>query len=104
MRDLSRLAPFGEENAKPLFAFSSVTPEQVFSFGKGKDHTKVSFKTKNGPLEAIAFFTPPDGFAAPLKSGAAVTLIAHAEQSFLLNRLTTRLRIVDVLPPDHVLC
>ena len=104
MRDLIQLAPFGEGNDKPLFAFPRVVPTQVFSFGKGRDHTKVSFKTKNGPLEAIAFFTPPDGFAAPLKSGAAVTLIAHAEQSFFMNRLTTRLRIVDVLPPDHVLC
>src|SRR3989344_5729607 len=74
MRDLLKLAPFGEGNDKPLFAFPSVAPQQVFSFGKGKDHTKVVFKTKNGPLEAIAFFTPPDGFAAPLLSGGAVPL------------------------------
>ena len=39
-----------------------------------------------------------------LKSGAAVTLIAHAEQSFFMNRLTTRLRIVDALPADYDLC
>jgi single-stranded-DNA-specific exonuclease len=104
MREIMKLAPFGEGNDKPLFAFPSVVPEQVFSFGKGKDHTKAVFKTKHGPLEAVAFFTPPDEFAAPLKSGAAVTLIAHAEQSFFMNRLATRLRIVDVLPPDYVLC
>lgn len=104
MRDLMRLAPFGEGNPKPLFAFSRVTPEQVFSFGKGKDHTKVSFKTKHGPLEAIAFFAEPGAFGAPLLSGAPVTLIAHAEQSFFMNRLQTRLRIVDVLPPDCNLC
>lgn len=104
MRDLIQLAPFGEGNAKPLFVFPRATPERVFSFGKGKDHTKALFKTKHGSLEAIAFFIAPDGFSAPLEAGAPVTLIAHAEQSFFMNRLTTRLRIVDVLPLEYVLC
>lgn len=104
MRDLARLAPFGEGNQKPIFAFRHVTPEKVFSFGKGQDHTKVSFRTRHGALEAIAFFAQPDAFSTPLQAGAPITLIAHAEQSFFMNRLVTRLRIVDVLPPDHNLC
>ncbi|MDZ4284275.1 MAG: hypothetical protein U1A28_00425, partial [Patescibacteria group bacterium] len=104
MRNLAKLAPFGEGNAKPLFAFPRVTPEQVSLFGKGKDHTKASFRTKTGSLEAVAFFAGPDAFTVSLESGAPVTLIAHTEQSFFMNRLSTRLRILDVLPSEYVLC
>ena len=104
MREVMRLAPFGEGNPKPLFAFPRVTPESVSLFGKGKEHTKVSLRTRQGTLEAIAFFTQPDGFAAPLQDGAPVTLVAHVEQAFFMNRFVTRLRIVDVLPPEYALC
>ncbi len=104
IRDVMSLAPFGEGHAKPIFAFPQVTPSRVLVFGKGKDHTKIEFKTKRGTIEAIAFFAEPDGFGAPLKSGAPITLIAHIEQSFFMNRPQTRLRIIDVLPPEHVLC
>lgn len=104
MRDVAALAPYGEGNAKPLFAFPQVTPVRVLSFGKGRDHTKIEFKTKRGILEAIAFFAQPDGFSVPLQVGVPITLIAHAEQSFFMNQLVTRLRIVNVLPSEYVLC
>lgn len=102
VRDIMRLAPFGEANQKPLFAFPAVVPEKVALFGKGNEHTKVSFKTKRGALEAISFFTAPDQFRVPLAAGAPVTLLAHVEEIFFMNRRQTRLRIVDVLSSDCV--
>ncbi len=100
VREINQLAPFGEANAKPLFAFRSVTPARVEQFGKAGDHTKVRFETASGAVEAIAFFAEPDTFSTPLVAGESRTIIAHAEQSFFMNRMTTRLRIVDVLPAD----
>lgn len=105
VRDIMRLAPFGEENPKPLFAFPRVTPDRVTSFGKGNEHTKAEFRIRaGGTLEAVAFFTPTDAFRAPLRAGAPVTMLAHVEQSFFMSRQTTRLRIVDILPPGYELC
>lgn len=104
VREIASLAPFGEGNAKPLFAFRAVTPQAVELFGKGRDHTKCRFETARGALEAIAFFSTPDSFRVPLTSGEPVTLIAHIERSFFMRRASTRLRIVDVLPADARVC
>ena len=104
VRNLNTLAPFGEANAKPLFAFANVVPQSVTQFGKGKDHTKLVLAHPRGTLEAIAFFSLPDSFTTPLSTEVPVTLIAHVEQSFFMNRLSIRLRIVDVLPADADVC
>lgn len=100
VRDLIALAPYGEGNPKPLFAFRDVTPDRVEQFGKGKDHARVQF----GSLEAIAFFADPESFAEPLVAGKPVTLVAHVERSYFMNRPRTRLRIVDVLPAGADVC
>lgn len=104
VRDITSLAPFGEGNPKPLFAFREVVPQSVELFGKGKDHLKVLCTTTRGPLEAIAFFAQPEQFQAPLVVGASVTLVAHLERSTFRGRAHTRLRIVDALPPAYDLC
>ncbi len=97
VRELATLAPFGAENPKPLFAFSGVTPERVEQFGKGREHLKLSFQTARGPREAIAFFATTDSFQTVPQVGESLTLLAHVEQSFFMNRPQIRLRIVDIL-------
>lgn len=96
-RTLRTLAPYGEGNRKPVFRFLEVTPESVAPFGKTKEHTKLVFKTKRGPLEAISFFNLPEDFGVTPEVGKACTLIAHAEESFFMGRLQKRLRIIAVL-------
>jgi len=102
--EIASLAPFGEGNAKPLFAFRAITPQAVELFGKGRDHTKCRLETAHSALEAIAFFATPDSFRVPLTTGVPVTLVAHVERSFFMRRASTRLRIVDVLPADAEVC
>ncbi len=104
VHDVMTLAPFGEGNPKPLFAFPAVVPESVVVFGKGREHLKASFRTARGAREAIAFFSQHDSFSIPLIAQTPVTLIAHIEQSYFMNRPSVRLRIIDVLPPEYVLC
>lgn len=95
---LRLLSPFGPENAKPLFSFADVAPKKVEAFGKAKEHLKLVFETSKGPLEAIAFFTTPDNFETAPVAGKPITLLAHVEESYFMNRLQTRLRVVDILP------
>jgi len=96
-KDLLLLAPFGAGNQKPLFAFESVSPEEVLIFGKAREHLKLIFTTASGPLEAIAFFASPNSFHKEPSPGKSCTLLAHIEESFFMGRRQTRLRIVDIV-------
>lgn len=97
LQTLRQLAPFGEGNPKPLFRFHNVVPERVEVFGKTREHTKLVFQTQRGLIEAIAFFTKPDDFVATPNIDESCTVIAHVEESFFMNRMQTRLRIVDIV-------
>ncbi len=94
---LAELAPFGTGNPKPVFEFSAVAPLRVEAFGKAKEHVKLTFEDRGRTIEAIAFFASPESFTAVPEPEKPITLIAHVERSFFMNRLQTRLRIIDVL-------
>lgn len=96
-KTLKALAPYGMQNPKPLFRITGVIPDAVAIFGKIPEHTKITFTTGKGSLQAIAFFKKPDAFHVEPKVGTPCTLIAHAEESFFMGRRERRLRIVDVL-------
>ena len=96
-KDIQILAPFGEGNPKPLFRFNSVKPQKIEQFGKGKEHTKIIFDTLHGSREAIAFFKKLGQFTVSPEEGKPMTLIAHIEKSFFMNRPQLRLRVVDIV-------
>lgn len=91
------LAPFGMDNAKPLYKLIDVIAKEVAVFGKTKEHTKLQFDTTGYAREAIAFFKKPDDFTKEPKAGEKLTLLAHLEQSYFMGRLQTRLRIIDIV-------
>lgn len=95
--DLAILAPYGAGNPKPLFAFKGVSPRKVEQFGKAKEHLKLTFETTGGTLEAIAFFAKTEDFTVSPSEAVPMTLIAHVEQSYFMNRPQIRLRIIDIL-------
>ncbi len=97
VEDLALLAPYGAGNPKPLFAFKDVTPRKVEQFGKAKEHLKLTFETTSGTLEAIAFFAKAEDFTKSPADNCAVSLIAHVERSYFMNRPQIRLRIVDIV-------
>lgn len=91
---LTKLAPYGTGNRKPLFAFSKIKPKKVDQFGKTREHLKLVL---DGGLEAIAFFAKPEQFQNIPEIGKEITLLAHVEESYFMNRKQTRLRIVDIV-------
>lgn len=94
---LRDLAPFGMGNPKPLFVFRDIVPAEVSVFGKTKEHVKLILPRTEGKLEAIAFFKQPHSFQHTPKPGEPMTLVAHVEESFFMNRRQVRLRIIDIL-------
>jgi single-stranded-DNA-specific exonuclease len=93
-REISKLAPFGMGNPKPLFKLSPQTFSAIKLFGKHKEHLEVPL-TRNG-LKGIYFFAPKDAIER-VESGALCTLYGHLEESTFLGRSSLRFRIVDIL-------
>ena len=90
-------APFGCENEKPLYLINDFIPEAVSVFGKTKEHTKITFSTTGIAKEAIAFFKTPDNFTKKPEVGVRHNMLCHLEESYFMNRLQVRLRIVDIV-------
>ncbi len=96
--ELSKLAPFGIGNEKPLFLFKNVAPVTVKKFGKGSEHIELGFKKSNGsPLPAISFFGVTNEWANTVEPNKPLDLVASIEKSMFRGRPELRLRVVDVL-------
>lgn len=93
--EISKLAPFGMGNDKPLFLFHNVIAERINKFGKGKEHLEVQLRDGSHTARAIGFFCTPDSFGDKLQEGRVCNLAANLEKSFFGGRTETRLRIVD---------
>lgn len=95
--ELSKMAPYGKGNHKPLFAFQRVTPRKVEQFGKGQEHLKMVFETTAGTIEAIAFFAKSEDFSVNPEKTNVFTLLGHVENSFFMGRQQIRVRIIDIV-------
>ncbi len=90
-------APFGHSNSKPVYLINNVKPIKVEVFGKIKEHTKLVFETTGIAKEAIAFFKLPDSFTKTPSTDSTFSILVHLEESYFMNRLQVRLRVVDVV-------
>ncbi len=95
LRDLSKLAPFGVGNTKPLFVFSGIFIASTRAFGKGNDHLEAQLSDAQGNgVAGMSFFSTPDSFTKKLERGTKADIIGHVENDW---RGKPRIRIVDVL-------
>lgn len=97
---ISKLAPFGVGNPKPLFAFKDVTPVAAKSFGKTSNHLEVTYRnSKGGLIKAIMFGATPETFPT-LKDSH--TLLAYMERSLFAGKDEIRLRIDGIVSNDSL--
>ncbi len=100
LKRLSRLAPFGQENEKPVFLFRSVPVVRVSRFGKAQEHLKLALlKDESGTtMDAVTFFAK--GMLAKtadaLAPHARAHLIAHLERDTFTRGAPVRLRLLDL--------
>lgn len=96
---LSKLAPFGMGNEKPVFAFRQVSLSRVSWFGKAEEHLKLSI-TSDGfdALEAISFYAKRElgPRAKSLEAGNQVNILASLERDQFTRGRPVRLRLVSV--------
>jgi len=95
LQDLKKLEPFGMENTKPLFLFSSVKPIAVEAFGKnGGGHVKVRFRTERGMFITAIGFGLGDHVPGEHSENEAIDVAGHIEENYFAGRRELRLRIV----------
>jgi single-stranded-DNA-specific exonuclease len=98
-REISRMAPFGFGNSKPVFLFEGVKIEKLKKFGKNGsgEHLEITFSDKNkNKAVAISFFSNIDSFKNQLTEGLGVNLLATFDLSRFRGREELRLRIEDI--------
>jgi len=91
---ITRLAPFGVGNAKPVFMFKKSIPTNIKWFGKKNEHLEISYQGDHNAIKAIQFFANKN---IEEKIKQEHTLIASLEKSYFRGRGELRLRVVDVV-------
>ncbi|OGG54885.1 single-stranded-DNA-specific exonuclease RecJ [Candidatus Kaiserbacteria bacterium RIFCSPHIGHO2_02_FULL_55_25] len=97
-KDISRLAPFGAGNPKPVFRIARAAVAQVKRFGKEKNHVEVTFTCDDTGASARAFdfFRAPEDFTQAPVPGASASVLATVERDSYRGGFA--LRLVDILP------
>lgn len=97
---LRTLAPFGQQNPKPVFRLKGVTAYAISYFGAGKEHARITLTDDSGArADAVAFFFPRASFKdtlALLSEGDQCTVDACIERSYFAGRKELRLRIENL--------
>lgn len=97
--DINQLSPFGVGNEKPIFIFENVKIDNIFTFGKEKNHIRLIFKNKKGlEISAIHFFAGEKDIFKKMNIGDYINFSANLEKSFFAGRKELRLKIVEIFP------
>ncbi len=94
LRQVRRLAPFGEGNAKPLFVFPNASVENVRTFGKENNHLELRLSHGESRISGIAFFSSLESFEKVPRQGLRADIVGHLEADWGGR---PRIRVVDIL-------
>jgi single-stranded-DNA-specific exonuclease len=94
LRTLSKLAPFGVGNQKPLFLFPNISVAQARMFGKQQNHLDLTLEQSGARVGGIAFFSTPASFAKRFDVGGRADIVGHVELDW---KGAPRIRVVDIL-------
>jgi single-stranded-DNA-specific exonuclease len=100
-RDLSRLAPFGMGNPKPVFRVRKARITFARQFGKEMNHTEVTLVCSESGImyRAFQFFRTPMDFTIPPSPGTSADVLATVERDTFRGSDRLALRIADIVLP-----
>lgn len=95
--EVSRLAPFGMGNPKPVFLVEAALVTEVKRFGKEKNHVELSLECRTSGVRcrAFAFFHAPEDFSHAPAQGMQVNVLGTLERDSFRGGYA--LRLVDVV-------
>lgn len=101
LKKVERLAPFGMQNAKPVFLLREVVVHEISRFGKAEEHLKIKIYSPddaNTKIDAVTFFAK--GALARtvenLGKGGTAHVLAHLERDTFARGNPVRLRLLDI--------
>lgn len=99
--DLSRLAPFGMGNPKPLFRVRSARITFARQFGKEMNHTEMTLVCPETGRQqrAFQFFKTPMDFTLAPEPGRDIDMLATLERDSFRGPDRLALRIADIVAP-----
>ncbi len=97
--DISRLAPFGMGNPKPVFRVARASVASMRAFGKEKNHVEVALSCFDTGARARAFdfFRTPADFTHMPEPGKLVDILGTLVRDSFRGPHSLALRLVDVL-------
>ncbi len=98
LSELSRLAPFGIGNPKPLIRISGSAIGSVRAFGKEKNHIEVTLSctTSGATCRAFDFFRSASSFSVNPELGKPVSVFGTLERDSFRGSDALALRLVDM--------
>ncbi|MHB0865869.1 MAG: single-stranded-DNA-specific exonuclease RecJ [Minisyncoccota bacterium] len=100
LKKIERLAPFGMQNAKPMFLLREITVREISRFGKNEEHLKLKIDVREGKgsVDAVAFFAKGAlaRTVAELEPGSGAHILAHIERDTFSRGNPIRLRLLDI--------
>lgn len=101
LNEISRLAPFGMGNPKPLFRVRRARITSARRFGKEMNHTEVQLicSETGARCRAFQFFRSPDDFTLVPKPDIAADILATVEKDTFRGAGALVLRIADIVFP-----
>ena len=100
LKKVERLAPFGQQNTKPVFLLRDVIIREVSRFGKSEEHLKIKIggDETNMTIDAVTFFAKGSlaRVASDMEKGSRAHLLAHLERDTFSRGTPVRLRLIDI--------
>ncbi|RIV28766.1 single-stranded-DNA-specific exonuclease RecJ [Alicyclobacillaceae bacterium I2511] len=94
LRDLQRLAPFGQGNPQPVWFVKDAVVTDVHTMGKTGQHLKAWLKTGTGSTQPIVAFGYGDDLAA-FSPGSRRHLLVALEENHWQGQSSLQLRLLD---------
>jgi len=98
---IEKLAPFGQQNPKPVFLLRKIIVQNISHFGKSEEHLKLKISSEEKPnqsIDAVSFFAK--GTLARAASACTercrADILAHLERDTFSRWNPIRLRLLDI--------
>lgn len=97
--DVTRLAPFGIGNPKPIFRISRASVASMKVFGKEKNHVEVSLSCfdTGARTRAFDFFRAPHDFTVKPEPGKSVAVLGMLIRDSFRGPQALAFRLLDIL-------
>lgn len=100
LQKMELLAPFGQQNPKPVFLLREIVVREISHFGKEEEHLKLKIDVADGneSIDAVTFFAKGSvaRAAGALARGSRATILAHLERDTFSRGNPVRLRLLDI--------